>query len=289
MTAYALLVWTVGGLFGRGLYPQLLLFGASVYVMVEFNNSNALLNMYSRMVSASFIALTMTAPFIFGRVAPWAVQLCLAAAFLTLTRCYQDRRAPGTVFYAFAFIGVASVIFIQALFLVPALWALLGASLMALSWRNFWASLLGLAAPWWFLAGWHLFLGDPLAVASYAAGITQFDTPLLPLLADPRRALTLAFTAAVAITGTVHCLRNSRKEKIRTRMICNMLITMTLLMLLFIILQPRHFDMLFPMLTVCASALIARYISQTNTRLTNISFYLMTLAAAALTAYNLWL
>jgi len=288
MAGYGLLVWLAGGLIGQQLYVQLAAFAVSTYLMVELNNSNVLLNMYSRMVSGSFIALTMTAPFLFPNVVPWVVQLCLVAAYLLLSRCYQDRYAQGTVFYAFLCIGIASIGFIQMLFFIPVFWVLMAVNLMNMSLRNFWASLLGLLTPWWFLAGYFVFIGKPMVILSFVVGILRFSVPFQDIPQDPHRLLTFAFVSAVALTGIIHYLRNSHKDKIRTRMIYETLITMTCLVFLFIVLQPQHFDTLFPMLTVSAGVLIAHYISQTNTWLTNSSFYLIVVLTIALTAYNLW-
>lgn len=288
MAVYGLLVWLAGGLIESRLYMQLASFAVSTYLMVELNNSNALLNMYSRMVSGSFIALTMTAVFLFPQLAPWVVQLCLVAAYLLLSRCYQERYAQGTVFFAFMFIGIASIGFIQILFFVPVFLILMAVNLMAISWRNFWASLLGLSTPWWFLAGYFVFIGTPEEIPSFVVDIQRFDVPFQDISFDMHRIVAFAFVLLVAATGIVHYLRNSYKDKIRTRMIYEMLITMTILIIVFIILQPRHFDMLFPMLTVSAGVLIAHYISQTSTRLTNMSFYIIVVFTVAVTAFNLW-
>lgn len=288
MAAYGLLVWLAGGLTGQRLYVQLAIFAVSVYLMAELNNSNALLNMYSRMVSGSFIALTLTATFLFPNTAAWVVQLCHVAACLLLSHCYQDRYAQGTVFYAFLLIGIASLLFIQIVFFVPLLWLLLGVNLMAFSMRNLGASILGLLTPWWFLASYYMFVGDPGAIPSYVVDIQRFDVPFQNIPPDAHRIITFAFVSLTAVIGTIHFLRNSYKDKIRTRMIYEMLITLTLYTFLFIVLQPRHFDMLFPLFTVSASALLAHYVSKTNTRLTNLSFLLISALTVAITAYNLW-
>lgn len=289
MSAYGLLVWLAGGLIGQQMFIQLAAFAVSTYLMVELNNSNALLNMYSRMVSGSFIALTMTAAFLFPSIVPWVVQLCLVAAYLLLSRCYQDRYAQGTVFYAFLCIGIASIGFIQIVFFVPVLLVLMAVNLMNLSIRNFWAALLGLLTPWWVLAGYLVFIGKPETILSFVCGIQEFSAPFHNIPQDPHRLVTFAYVSVIALTGAIHYLRNSYKDKIRTRMIYETLITMTGLEFLFIVLQPQHFDMLFPMFTVSASVLIAHYISQTNKWLTNMSFYLIVILTVALTAYNLWI
>lgn len=289
MAVFGLLVWLAGGLIEQQLYVQVAAFGLSTYAMVELNNSNALLNMYSRMVSCSFIALTMTAVFMFKSIEPWVVQLCLVLAYLMLSRCYQDRYAQGRAFFAFLFIGIASTVFVQALFFVPVFWILTGTNLMALSIRNLMASVLGLLTPWWFLAGWYVFQRTPLAIVDRIMEITRFDAPFRFDTLDWHRLITLGFVAVVSLTGIIHYLRNSYKDKIRTRMIYEILITMTILIFVFIVLQPQHFDILFGMLTVSAGVLMAHYISQTHTRITNWSFYIIVLFTLAITAYNLWI
>lgn len=121
VAVYTAAMWLAGGIIARQQYVEFALFAVSAYLMAEMNNRNALIRIYSRMVSCSFL--------VFGTMAwsasnlqtsatldTWLVQLCFIAAYLTLFSCYQDKRAQGKMFYAFMFIGVASTLFVQALF-----------------------------------------------------------------------------------------------------------------------------------------------------------------------------
>ena len=104
---YALTVWLVMCAINCRGYAELAVFALSAYLMAELNNRNALIRVYSRMVSCTFLALgTMAAP-VTGSLPVLAVQLCFIAAYLLLFSSYQDKRAQGKMFYAFAFIGVA--------------------------------------------------------------------------------------------------------------------------------------------------------------------------------------
>lgn len=47
---YSIMIWLAGGLIANQLYLHFLLFGLSAYLMVELNNSNSLIRIYSRMV-----------------------------------------------------------------------------------------------------------------------------------------------------------------------------------------------------------------------------------------------
>ena len=93
----------------------------------------------------------------------------------------------------------------------------------------------------------------------------------------------------LAIIGTIHFLRRSFLDKIRTCMLFHIFIHVNVLIVVFIILQPQHFDVLLKLMMVNTSILIAHYIALTRTRTTNISFYFMIAAALFLTIYNLWI
>ena len=134
---YSLAAWLgMCAICGRT-YAELAVFAMSAYLMAELNNLNALIRMYSRMVSCSFLVLgTMAAPAI-GRLEVFVVQLCFIAAYLLLFASYQDKRAQGRMFYAFMFIGAASAVCPPSLLFVPVLWVLAATNLMAMSLAQF--------------------------------------------------------------------------------------------------------------------------------------------------------
>lgn len=126
----------------------------STYFMVELNNRNALLRTYSRMVSCSLLMLDLTVLHLFSTtITAGIVQLCFILHLLFLFRSYQDKRSMGTIFFAFAMLGIASLWFIQIVFFVPVVWFLMAARLYSMTWRSFLASIMGLLAPYWFMGG----------------------------------------------------------------------------------------------------------------------------------------
>lgn len=286
-SVYALAVWFAGGLTEMQLYIQLASLAIAAFLMVLLNNHNNLIRIYSRMVSCSFIALNVMAAFLFTHAECYHIQLCFITALLLILRTYQDKKAPGTVFYAFICIGIASTMFIQILFFVPLLWILMASNMMAISARMLFASLLGLAVPYWFLAGYWVYTGTPEMLAEHFIKIAEFG-PLFCNSLDTHRTVTLAYISLLAVTGIIHYLRNSYMDKIRTRMIYEMIITVTIFTILFIILQPQHTDQLIGILIICTSVLIAHYIALTHTWITNMSFYIIIAATLLITAYNLW-
>lgn len=283
---YALAVWLVMHAVCGRTYAELAIFAVSAYLMAELNNRNALIRVYSRMVSCTFLVLgTMAAP-ISGSIDMVAMQLCFIAAYLLLFASYQDKKAQGRMFYAFAFIGVASIIHPLSLFFVPVLWVLIGTNLMAMSWRNFWASLIGLTAPYWFMGCYCAITGDVETIVQKIDFNLWAEHPY-DITITAGTAVTFGFTLLCAVIGTVHFLRNSYKDKIRTRMIYEMLITLTAFTAIMTVLQPQHAEPLAGILTVNASVLAGHFFALTGTKLTNATFILLAVIAVTLTAFNI--
>lgn len=286
---YVIAVWLIGGVTGDRSYMQPVYIAISAFMMMVLNNSNSLIRIYSRMVSCTFLVLTACAAFLFKDWAPLLVQLCFVCFYAHLFTCYQNNNTPGRMFHAFLFLGVASMFFRQILFFVPFIWMLMPGKLMAFSPRMFWASIIGLATPYWFAAGYCMFTGRIMMIYNHFAMETWLYPLSLYSLPDTPRLITLAFVIIIAITGTVHFLRSSYNDKIRTRMIYEIFIIMNILALVFLVLQPQHYDMLLMLMLANTSPVAAHFIALTHTRTTNISFILMCIAALAITAYNIWM
>ncbi len=288
MAAYGIVVWLLAGAVGEMWWAQFAMYAASTLLMVVLNNRNSLIRIYSRMVSCSFIVATCAATFLLGSVRSGAVQLLFILFYLSLLRSYQDKRAPGIVFYSFACIGVASLFFVQVLYFVPFLWVLMATNLMAFSTRMFVASLLGIALPYWLFGGYYLYTADMDAIVAHFAQLGEFRMVADWAAVDVHRIVTAAVMAVLSVVGIVHYMRSSYLDKIRTRMIFEMFITVDILAMLFLVLQPQHYDVLLPLVTVNTSCLFAHFIALTRTRLTNAAFLVVCMLMLALTAYNLW-
>lgn len=273
----------------NSIWASSVFFALSTYFIILLNNYNALIRTYSRMVSCSFIIIgCMCAP-LFTSYTPYIVQLCFITFYLILFSCYQDKRSPGKVFYAFSFIGIASCFFPQILYLVPFIWIMMTFNLMAFCSRIFWASLCGIALPYWFMLSYCIFTGRMELIQSHFVRLTEFEVPANLANISTHQAITFAFILILTITGIIHFLNNSYQDKIRTRMLYEIFITMSVLCNIFIVLQTQHYDMLIAIQAVNTSALIAHFIALTHTRVTNISFHIIVIISFLLTAYNIWM
>ena len=286
---YAFAVCALGGLFTEQLWVQFVLLAVSSFLMMELNNVNALIRIYSRMVSCSFLMLAVMSQYLVVDVRCGIVQACFIAFYLFLFSAYQDNRAMGRVFYAFLMLGIASTMFVQILFFVPLVWVLLCTNLMVRSFRAFVSSLFGLLVPYWFMVAYYLYIDDVDSLLDHFLQIAQFG-PVLGWMDMPvSHILTAAYVAILAVVGMIHFRLNNYKDKIRTRMLFEIFSVLALAAIVFMILQPQHIDYLLALLIVSTSPMIGHYIALTNTFITNISFYVMLVVALIITCVNLWM
>lgn len=285
---YSIVIWLAGGLINRRLWLPFALMVVNTYLMVELNNRNALMRIYSRMVSCSFLILTVMTSFLFDQTTAWVIGICSTLTYLLLFNAYQDKGATRWAFYAFLVIGIASLFFIQILYYVPILWILFGSKIMGLSWRTFWASLLGLVLPYWFYGGYSIYTNSFKGIAGHFAELGNFQGLLQIENLSSYQIFTFIFIALLGITGIIHFARSTYKDKIRTRMLYEIFSTMAILTMVFVLLQPRLYNQLLPILIVNTAPLIAHFIALSHTKASNISFCVLSVIALALTVYNLW-
>lgn len=294
---YGIAVWIVAGLVSNQQWVSFGCFIISSYLMVELNNSNALIRTYSRMVSSSFIMLMCSACFLFDSMQNSITEVAFIACYELLFRGYQNRDSSPWAFYAFMCLSLGSITFVPVMFYVPFLWLMMATYLRSFSLKTFIASILGLLVPYWFLAGYDIFMGNLGSFVDHFTDIASF----YPLVSDGYRLKfislidfanekqieTIIFVLILAMTGIIHYKRTSYKDKIHVRMIYNVLIFMTILTFVFMFLQPQYYDVLLRLLIVGTAPLIAHYLTLTRTWLTNLSFFMILIVVIALTVYNL--
>ena len=256
--------------------------------MVILNNSNALLRIYSRMVSCAFLVLSCAACFLFDSLKGGIVELCFIASYITLFRCYQDKQAMGWTYYTFLCLGLASTIFVQLLFFVPFLWLLTIIQLNAMSWRIFSASILGLLTPYWLAAGWFVWQRDATTMWEHFTALAQFQPLGDYSQVTLSQLLVFVVVVALAVTGMIHFWRTSYNDKIRIRQLYGFFIFMTMLTTIFLVLQPQHYDVLIRLLIINTAPLIGHFIALTHTKVTNIAFYAIVIICLLVTAFNVW-
>lgn len=283
------LIWVAVGLLENNIWIQFGILAISTFFMLEFNNRNALMRTYSRMISCSFVVLTTMAVLPHPSVKAGIVTLCLIAFYLIIWYTYQDKKGAGNTFFAFAFIGIATTQWIQVAYYLPLFWTVMLTFVLSLSFSTFFASLLGILIPYWFLSAYYIFIADFDSLLNHFLSIASFQPLFDYSQVSMIQIINFVFINLIGIIGTVHFLRNSYADKIRTRMIYESLILLNIATMAFTILQPQHYHELIGIQIINTAPLIAHFITFTRTRITNAAFVMMLVTTGCIMLLNIWM
>ena len=289
--AWGLGVWIMAGMIGQQWWIQFACFVVSTFIMVELNNSNALIRIYSRMVSTAFIFMTCAACFLFHSTAGAIAGLSFVAGLYTFFKCYQDKLSTGWTFYTFLLISLGSLAIPQMLWLVPLLWLLMIITIYSMSWRTFSASMLGLVLPYLtYVTGVLLFQeGDFTQMGEHMAQLVSFTYPVDYMSYGLPGILVFALVSLLTLTGIIHYLRTSFHDKIRIRQLFYTLMFIYGYASLLLVVQPQQADLLLRVMIISGSPLIGHFISLTSTKVTNIAFIGIIILTVLITGFNLWM
>ena len=282
------MILMAGGLLRQQLWLQLSALALSTYLMFLLDKANVLLRFYSQLVPASFLMLVMVANLIFPSVQSTVVQVSFVGYYLFSLSTYQDSSAAGYTFYSYVCIGIASMVFIQILFFVPLLWLLHKTKVLSMTRKSFWASLLGLLLPYWFMGVYAVCKNQFGRLIEHFTSIIIFQPLFDCSLVSTPQLLTFSYISLLAFVGISNSLGNRSGDKIRTRMFYEMFSLIDICCMTFIILQPQHFDRLLPIMIVTTAPLIAHFFAFANTTFNNMVFQLILGSAFVLTVYNLY-
>ena len=282
-------IWLLCGFINKQWWIQASCLAVSTYLMVELNNINALIRIYSRMVSCAFLILACSACFLFPSIQGAIVQTFVIGTLLLLFLTYQEQQSVGIIYYAFILWSIATIASPQLLYYVPLLWLFMGTHLQSLSWRNWGASILGLLTPYWICSCWLIWQRDFTPLVLHFSQLITFQAPFQYTILDIGHIAVYALLVLLSIIGTVHFIRQHHYDKIRIRQLYGFFIWMNLATALFIALQPQHYDVLIRIMFVCTAPLIGHFLALTHTKVTNIAFFLIVIVTLVVTGYNLWM
>ena len=289
-TIYAMLMWVAMDIKTQEWHwLPLACYVVAVYLMVELNNTNALIRIFSRMVSCSMLMLTVCTLFLFVDQPVGLTAVCIMVSLTTLFHTYQDPKAAGWSFYSFLGLGLATMVSPQMLWMAVAYWLVMAACLRSWSIRTFLASLMGLTMPYWFALPVLIATGDVHHTWQQLYTVVDFTHVADIEDIDIRRWTALAATVTLGIIGSIHFVRSSVNDKIKTRMLFYSFITMWIAAMVVMVIHTIAFDHILIFMIICISPLMGHFIALTNTKITNMAFIMITVALIVLAQINLWL
>ena len=287
----AALWWWPQGAYSHGYAVSLLLVMFTAYIVAETNNTNMLIRTRSRMLSSVWLFGAACIASFHPFQPTVLAALCLAISHYTLFRTYQKIEPVVDIFHSFVVLSFGALVFPPMVLFAPFfIWYLL-VFMRSLTFRGFFAALVGFVLPFWFWVGWLLWHQDLTPLIEWWGRLTSMVSPNHAVL-DPANYnipnlisyAPFILLALLAIWTSVYYLLNSYDDKIRTRMMLYIYVFQSALILLFSIVT-SSFQQPLPLLLLCLSPLVAHYFTLRNTWVALIVFILTLLAFVALASY----
>jgi len=223
--------------------------------------------------------------------APAISAACLSLSYYLLFRCYQLYDSTAWIFHSFLFLGIGSLFTAVMLPMGLLYYIYLIGFLRSLTWRGFWAGVLGLAVPYLGWGSWYFLMDRTDNILDFI--ISHFVWH--PVSWEALASLSLCWMVSMGIVillslvGVFHYLQTKYNDKIRVRMVLYIYTVQTILLILYLFLQPQEFQNIMALLLVSACPLIAHYFSLTRSWLSNAFFILSLLLCGTMAYFNLWM
>ena len=299
-----ILWWFPQGRYSQDYVVALVLTTLIAYIITETNNTYMLLRTRSRMIASVWLFASACIGLLHPFQPATLGTFCLAVSYYLLFRTYQHPEPVTDVFHTFVLLSLGGLFFSPIFFFAPFfLWYLI-VFMRALTLRTLFASLLGLALPFWFWGGWQLLQGDfspflnwwgtlPSHIHIYFPLPDNGEVTAMSLLSlglkNGGELLWMLLLTFLSIWTGIAYLSYSYDDKIRTRMMFYVYIFQMVLTLLYTVLLSGDFTYsnFLPVLLLNASPLVAHYFTLRNTWTSFVMFFIVLLGCTALALLTL--
>ena len=263
------------------------LLALSIYLLAELNISFVLLRVRSRMISSLFTVLFIASVFLHLLQPSSVIAPVIIIAYFALFSTYQQSNAVLPTYSFYLLIALCSLIFPKILFMIPVFWVC-QTHLRSFSFRAFWASIVGLSTPYWFLFFYSLVQMDRLQLFCLPfQQLASIQMPDYAALSLPQW-LMLGYTFLVFLFGFFNFLGTSYLDKTRVRITYDIVIIIAFAAFVFIVLQPQCFNPVFIFCIINTAILSGRYFAQNDSRAASILFIILTTIVTLITLFNLF-
>lgn len=256
-------------------------------LMIEMNTTFALIRTRSTLPPALFLVTFVLCPFLYTYSAESWFPLLFAGMLSALFRSYESRHASSPIFHAFLFIGIGSWLFPACLFFVPFLYLhMIG--LRSFSARTFFAGLVGLSLPYWFILGYSTYIGEPSLLLSPFHTLAQSWKPDYTVLSLPQY-ISWGIFFTLALVSSIQNYQVSRQDKVQTRIMIQSLRFTGAEVMLLMLWQPQHFNALFPVILLIGSIMHGHLFALLFNRFTRYFFLSVLFLTFIVGIFNIWM
>lgn len=269
-----------------GSLVMLLLSFLNLYLLLELNNRCNLIRMRTHLTSSVFIILLASCAFMHILQPFILVQLFLLLFYHCIFQTYQTYNSVGMIFNSFMLVSFAFIFFPPAILLFPFMFISMFI-LQSLSLRTFFAMLIGMIAPFWFLAAFEIAFGDIYAFIDIFKSI-DFVPHFDYVSVMQYQWICLAFVLIEFLIAWIHYGRNIFQDKIRSRAYFSIMSLMIFASLLLIVLYPDYFNVWFAVMVLNASAMISHHFALNSTKTGTYLYFISLIAVLLIATYFLW-
>lgn len=258
----------------------------TTYILMETNTINSLIRVRTRMVSVVWLAGIGIMSYLHTFSVTTIALLMMAGSYYILFGCYQQTDSVLNTFHSFTLLSIAIILVPQLVVMVPLYYWYLLIFMRSVTWRSFWAGILGLLLPVWFLVIGS-FIVDRMDIVMER--ISELVT-IQPLTSGNYTSLSAvqlingAYVMLLSAVGIINYLVNYYDDKIRTRMILYIYVMQSVCVFVLILLQTRLYDVLLPVLWLNVCPLVAHFCALTGSRISN-AFFCLILLLTVLVGY----
>lgn len=287
----ATLLWVAEDVYDWSRLLGWLFCGVNTYLWIETNNTHSLMRVRSLMTPSIFVLLVGITIFLHQLQDAWFVATLMLISYYQLFRSYQNVSDVTAVFHAFLCIGLGSLFFSRLLYFVPFyLWYTV-VFLRSLTLKSFCAALIGVLLPYWFAGAYALAMGDTNWLWAHCLELIQFQPFDRMFYAgwSMTDIISLIVLVFLVLIGCGHYLKTCFNDKIKTRMFYYLIMTQELLILIFMLLQPMHFRVLYALFLINTAPILSHYFVFAKGRFSLILFLCMLMAFFIIAVLNLWI
>ena len=266
---------------------SLLIFSLTTYLLLETDTKFALIRTRTTLPASFFLLFYAATPFLHT----WDVTLLLPVFFLcmlySLFQSYESPHASTAILHAFLWMGLSSLILPCIAWITPLLYIHM-INLRSLEGKTFFAGIIGFTLPYWLLLGYDLYTDQTEEFYNVISHILQFDQINYASIHFSYYTLWGAVTI-LWIAFSIPYLRFAYKDKVQTRILLQVILSMGVWINILMVLQPSHIKALLPLAIIPMVFMGGHLFSLTFSKFTRITFITVLVIWFALCLFNLWI
>ena len=249
----------------------LLLMILSAFVMQRINDMEMLIRERTRLPLMFMILLISTNAGLIPVKEVSVVLICLVFMIYEFFDSYQLPESTGRFFNAGLLIGIAGLFMPQVLWYVPLLWIGMY-QFRSLSYKSFFASLIGVFIIYWFVIAWCVWEHDFSMFESLFSSLASINVFSNATLLQYYR-IGFVVVLLLLITASFYIKMNAYNNSVRVRQMLSFLLNMSAWTLVLLFLYSNDMDSFLAILYIPVSVVIVYFIENVRYRFRFVLYY----------------